>query len=67
MTTKEARELGIKHAEAGKQCTPHDCQTIDKMLLDLSKSEESPAKFYAKMCVAYNSGWQEKHFEMVSS
>lgn len=67
MTTKLAKEEGRKHAEAGKQCTPFDCREFDAIIMAESKKQERPAKFYAKMRGAFNTGWQERYFEMVSA
>jgi hypothetical protein len=66
MTSKDAREAGRKHAELGLKNTPYDCKEFDKKLFELVKNEARPSKSYAKLRGAFNKGWEEKYFEMVS-
>lgn len=64
ITRKEMTRRGEAHARAGRQCTPFDCQEVDRELLALSKTQERPMKWYAAMRGAFNKGWQAEHFKM---
>jgi hypothetical protein len=67
MTKQEAKKAGEKHAEAGKQCTPYDCREIDAVIFAATKNAKRPAKAYATLRDAFNRGWQETYFKIVSA
>jgi hypothetical protein len=66
MTTKEAKQAGEKHASHGKKLTPYECQNFDAQIFMICRKSERPAKEYNKLRGAFNRGWQERYFSMVS-
>lgn len=69
MTTKQAKEAGRKHAEAGKSCTPFECRGIDANIFAIIKtmSPIEQAKTYKKLRGAFNRGWESRYFQIVSA
>jgi len=66
MTTKEAKQAGEKHALDGKKLTPYECQNFDAQIFMICRKSERPAKEYNKLRGAFNRGWQERYFSIVS-
>jgi hypothetical protein len=69
MTTKQAKEAGVKHADAGKSCTPFECREFDLKVFAMIKplSALKQAKAYSNLRGAFNRGWQKRYFEIVGA
>lgn len=60
-------QRGAAHRHAGHELTPFACRAIDAELLQASKYQPRPAKWYSRMRGAFNRGWEHEHARMVSN
>ena len=62
MKTNEAKEMGTKHAIEGGELTPFGCREVDAKMFAAVRGSDRPAKEYAKLRGAFNSGWMAQQF-----
>jgi hypothetical protein len=67
-TTEEAKEFGRQHARNGLKLTPFDCRYFDDAVLSATRGLDRlfRARNYAEIRGAFNDGWNEEYFKMVS-
>ena len=68
-TIEEAKEFGRQHARNGLMLTPFDCRYFDEAVLSATRGLDRlfRTRNYSEMRGAFNAGWNEEYFKMVSS
>lgn len=68
MNKSELRTLGMIHRSNGFKLTPHDCITIDRLIIEECKKNAdiiTQSKMYKKMRGWFNDGWNYAHNQIV--